>query len=72
MRECSECGAELEGRQRVVCGRRCRDYRYKRLHPEGYAAREARKVERRREKRATSRDVVETSREVLSGPPATD
>jgi hypothetical protein len=51
MRECSECGAELEGRQRVVCGRRCKDARYKRLHPEEYAARERRKVERRRERR---------------------
>jgi len=35
------------------CGvTRCRDARYRRLHPEAYAAREARKVERRRERRA--------------------
>ena len=41
-----------EGRQRVICGKsKCRDDRYRRLHPEAYAAKEARKVERRRLKR---------------------
>lgn len=51
--ECSECGVPLEGRQRVTCGRAgCRDARFRMLHPEAYAAREARKVERRRERRA--------------------
>ena len=47
VRYCSECGSELEGRRRVVCSERCREGRFKRLHPEAYAAREARKVERR-------------------------
>jgi hypothetical protein len=50
---CSECGDPLEGRQRVVCGkRRCVDARYRRLHPEAYAERERRKTERRRLARA--------------------
>jgi hypothetical protein len=48
---CEECGGALEGRQRIVCSRRCRDRRYARLHPEAYAAKEARKVERRRARR---------------------
>ena len=48
---CSECGGPLDGRQRVVCSARCRDARYCRLHPDPYAAKEARKVERRRAKR---------------------
>jgi endogenous inhibitor of DNA gyrase (YacG/DUF329 family) len=52
--ECSECGGPLEGRRRVVCSERCRDARYRRLHPVAYAANEARKVERRREKRRES------------------
>jgi hypothetical protein len=49
---CSQCGKALEGKQRVTCGSsRCREQRFRRLHPEAYAAREARKVERRRDKR---------------------
>lgn len=48
---CSECGGQLEGRQRVVCSPRCREARFRRLHPDAYAAKEARKVERRRLKR---------------------
>lgn len=56
-RFCSECGDPLEGRQLVICGkRRCRDARFKRLNPEGYEAREARKVERRREARQKARE----------------
>jgi len=56
-RFCSECGRELAGRQRVTCGSsRCREARFKRLHPEAYAAREARKVERRRETRRLARE----------------
>lgn len=43
-RSCSECGGELSGRQRVVCSPRCRDARYRRFHPDEYAAREAAKV----------------------------
>lgn len=49
---CSECGEPLEGGKRVVCGeRRCKEARFKRLNPEAYAAREAAKVARRRERR---------------------
>ena len=49
---CLECGDPLEGRQRVICGKStCRDARYRRMHLEAYAAKEARKVERRRLKR---------------------
>jgi hypothetical protein len=51
-RFCSECSLTLEGGQRVTCGStRCREARFKRLHPEAYAKREARKVERRRQAR---------------------
>jgi hypothetical protein len=50
-RHCSECGAVLVGRQRVVCSSRCGEARFKRLRPEAYAAREAAKVVRRRERR---------------------
>jgi hypothetical protein len=53
-RYCSEDGVPLEGRQRVVCSPRCRDARFKRLHPEAYAAKEARKIERRRRRRSES------------------
>jgi hypothetical protein len=52
VRFCSECGVELEGRHRVTCGKSsCREARFRRLHPEAYAAKEARKVERRRQAR---------------------
>jgi len=55
-RFCSECGVELEGRHRVTCGKsKCREDRFKRLHPESYARREAAKVERRRERRRETR-----------------
>jgi hypothetical protein len=50
---CSECGELLEGQARVCCGKsKCREARFKRTNPEGYAAREAAKVVRRRERRA--------------------
>lgn len=53
---CSECDAPLEGRQRVMCGaRRCREARFRRLNPEAYAAREAAKFVRRRERRRALR-----------------
>jgi hypothetical protein len=56
-RFCSECGAELEGRQLVICGsRRCRDARFKRTNPEAYAARERAKVAHRREARRKARE----------------
>lgn len=56
-RFCSECGELLEGAQRVTCGTsRCRDRRFKRMHPVQYAAREAAKVERRREARRRARE----------------
>jgi hypothetical protein len=54
-RHCSECGEELVGGQRVTCGSsRCREARFKRLHPESYAERERAKVSRRRERRRTA------------------
>lgn len=54
--ECSECGEPLEVRQRVCCGSsKCREQRFRRLQPEAYAAREAAKVERRREARRRAR-----------------
>ncbi len=59
LESCSECGAELVGKQRLTCGSSaCRDARFKRLHPEAYAAREAAKVERRREARRRARENV--------------
>jgi hypothetical protein len=55
VRYCSECGVELEGRQRVTCGSaKCREARFRRLHPESYARREAAKVDRRRERRRSA------------------
>ena len=30
---CSECGVELDTHAKVVCSRRCKDARYRRLHP---------------------------------------
>ena len=57
VRHCSECGVVLEGGQRVTCGTsKCRDARFRRLHPESFAAREARTVERRREIRRLARE----------------
>jgi hypothetical protein len=54
---CSECGRELVGQQRVTCGSsKCRDARFRRLHPEAYAERERRKVERRRLRRREARE----------------
>jgi hypothetical protein len=55
-RVCSECPELLPAGRRVVCSRRCADVRCRRLHPEAYAAREARKVVRRREARRAARD----------------
>ena len=48
---CSECAKPLEGRRRVVCSRQCSERRFKRLNPDGYAARERAKVVRRRARR---------------------
>jgi hypothetical protein len=55
-RNCSECGDELEGQRRVVCSSKCAERRFRRTNPEGYAARERAKVERRREKRRAQRE----------------
>ena len=52
---CSECEMPLEGRQRVVCSRLCSERRFKRLNPDGYAAREQAKVVRRRARRQEQR-----------------
>ena len=52
---CSECGQPLEGWQRVSCGTsKCRDARFRRLHPAAYATREQGKAERRRARRRAS------------------
>lgn len=52
MTACSEGGDPLEGRRRVICSKpKCREARFRRLHPEAYAERERRKVERRRARR---------------------
>jgi len=52
---CVECGAVFEGRAgQLVCGRRCKDARYRRLHPEAYRAKRARKNRRRREREAAA------------------
>ena len=53
-RFCSECDAPLASGRRVVCSRRCNDARYRRLHPEAYAAKQARKRVRRREREKAS------------------
>ncbi len=46
---CTECGSEFEGRRdRLVCSRKCRDARYRRLHPEAYREKRRRKDARRR------------------------
>ena len=46
---CVECGSQFEGRRdRLVCSRKCRDSRYRKLHPLEYAAKRARKDARRR------------------------
>ena len=55
VRYCSECEVELVPPKRVVCGPTCRERRFKRLHPESYAKREAAKVERRRQRRIETR-----------------
>jgi hypothetical protein len=55
---CEECDEALPEGRRVVCSERCREARFKRLHPEAYAAREARKVERRRERRRRDREAA--------------
>jgi hypothetical protein len=54
---CSECGEPLLPGKFVVCGKsKCRDARFRRTNPEGYAAREAAKVVRRREARKKARE----------------
>jgi hypothetical protein len=53
---CEECGEELPPRRRVVCGERCREARFKRLHPASYAAREVAKLARRRPRRRELRE----------------
>jgi len=46
---CSECGETFYGRKdQLVCGRKCRDKRYQRLHPAEYKAKRQRKDARRR------------------------
>jgi hypothetical protein len=57
---CEECSNPLPAGRRVVCSERCRDRRYRRLHPVEYAAKEARKVERRRARRRELRESTDT------------
>lgn len=58
-RHCEECGVELVGQQRLVCASyRCKEARFARLHPEAAKAREAKRVERRREARRRARENV--------------
>jgi hypothetical protein len=65
---CSECGVELEGRQRTTCGKAgCRESRFRRTNPEAYAAREAAKVERRREARRAARSSARSSVRPIAG-----
>jgi hypothetical protein len=45
---CSECDVVLASHSRVVCSRRCKDARYRRLHPEEYREKQRRKQARRR------------------------
>jgi hypothetical protein len=52
---CVECGATIVGAKgRLLCGaRRCKDARYRRLHPEASRAKQRRKDERRRAAKST-------------------
>jgi hypothetical protein len=51
--ECVECGAPFMGHPtRLVCSRRCKDARYRRLHPDEYAAKQRRTQARRRAQEA--------------------
>ncbi len=54
---CSECGKTFYGRKdRLVCGqRKCKDTRYRRLHPEEYKARRKLKDARRRARARAAR-----------------
>jgi len=48
---CSECGEPLEGHGgKRYCSTRCRNRRYRRLHPEQEAEKQRRKYARRRER----------------------
>jgi hypothetical protein len=50
---CSECEAELVGKQTVVCSSTCAERRKRRLHPEAEAEKQRAKRRRRRERAAT-------------------
>jgi hypothetical protein len=69
-RSCEECGEPLPDGRRVVCSRRCAEARYRRLHPEAWAAREQRKVVRRREARRARKKSL--TAEVSSGSASSD
>lgn len=68
---CDECEEPLPEGHRVICGKnKCKDARYRRLHPEAYAAREKAKVERRRERRRQLREeAASTSSPGPASPP---
>lgn len=70
-RTCTECGVVFEGRlNQLVCGRRCRDARYRRLHPAEYAAKRRRKDARRRAREKTAAPVWHGARSVERAPGA--
>ena len=54
---CVECGENFAGRKdRLLCGRRrCKDARYRRLHPDAYRAKQRRKAQRRKTTRSSVR-----------------
>jgi len=55
---CSECGETFEGwRGRLICSPRCKDRRFKRLHPEQARAKQRRKDARRRARGMTEREL---------------
>jgi hypothetical protein len=46
---CVECGGEFEGpKGKLICSRRCKDWRYARLHPEELREKQRRKYARRK------------------------
>jgi len=71
-RACPECGALFKGRpNKLLCGlRRCRDARYKRLHPAEYAAKQARRDRRRRERKGMAGDGIVSAPRRLPVAPA--
>jgi hypothetical protein len=55
VRTCEECGGPLSGRQRVVCSRRCKTARFRRLNPAAWAEVQRRKNRKKAERRRARR-----------------